>query len=112
MIFCMRGLLSHIDQSTQNVYINVRKIGVYSIFFVKKGVYSILFSSKIVEKEVKIDNFVQNLGKTGQNHWAKIEFLEMLTLLTYLFFLQAYRAMGYRMAGDNVWALCGSMGWR
>ncbi len=46
-------------------------MGVYSIFFfMKKGVYSILFSSKIVETEVKFDNFGQNLGKNWY-FWSK-----------------------------------------
>ncbi len=45
-------------------------MGVYSIFFMKKRVYSILFSSKIVETEVKFDNFAQNLGKNWY-FWSK-----------------------------------------
>ncbi len=35
----------------------------FYIFFMKKGVYSISFSSKIVETQVKVDNFAQNLVK-------------------------------------------------
>ncbi len=44
--------------------------GLFYIFFMKKGVYSILFSSKIVETEVKFDNFGQNLGKNWY-FWSK-----------------------------------------
>ncbi len=46
-------------------------MGVYSIFFfMKKGVYSIFFSNKIVETEVKIDNFAQNLV-TNWHFWSE-----------------------------------------